>query len=114
MTRILITLAVLFPLLGTPAQAQTLTDEGRLTTVDVGIITMHAIQAVNCPGKEGCFRETNQVLADLRALRVRMEKFFKSIRLEAERLGINAEIKRIDNEFKRIERKYTPRTRDIA
>lgn len=114
MRNIVIALALLFPLLGNPAQAQELTDEGRLTTVDVGIITMHAIQAVNCPGKEECFRETNQVLADLRALRVRMKKFFKSIRPENERLAINQEVERLAEEFERIERKYTPRTRDIA
>ncbi len=114
MKRIAVVLAVLFSLLGTPVQAQTLSDEGRLTTVDVGIITMHAIQAVSCPGKQECFRETNQVLADMRALRARMETFFKSIRLEAERLAINTEVERLAKEFERIERKYTPRTRDVA
>lgn len=87
-------------------RAQGLTDEGRLTTLDVHIIEMHAIQTIACPAKRECFLETSRVLSDLRSLRARMEKFFKSQRLESERLAINADTERLAKEYERVKRKY--------
>lgn len=114
MRRMLLAFAVLFPLLGTPAQAQTLTDEGRLTTLDVEIIRLHAELLVLCPGKPDCVEDMSRVIEDTRAIRKRMEKFFKSKRLETERLAINAELERIAQECERLRKKYDPVTRTFA
>lgn len=101
--------------MGMPALAQHLSDEGRLTTLDVEIIRLHAELLVLCPGKPGCTEEMSRVIEDTRTIRKRMEKFFKKTsRPEAERLAINAELERIAQECERLRKKYDPVTRTFA
>lgn len=107
-----------FLLVGTHAHAQAtppLTDEGRLTTLDVQIIQLHAILLTLCPGKPGCAQGMERIIGDMHSVRKRMEAFFKSKnRPEKERLAINVELERLAREWEALRKKYNPVTRDIA